>query len=82
MKVKVVSVEDAGYYKSEYASGSTVKVALQRGEDFATCDGMLIWEEEYAEDAFDEWVECAVAGEDGYSAMLFENGSYNFYGAN
>ena len=82
MKVKVVSVEDAGYYKSENASGSTVKVALQRGEDFATCDGMLIWEEEYAEDAFDEWVECAVAGEDGYSAMLFENGSYNFYGAN
>ena len=82
MKVKVVSIEEAGYYASEYASGSTVKVALQRGEDFATCDGMLIWEEELAEEAFDEWVECAVAGEDGYSAMLFENGSYTFYGAN
>jgi len=81
MKVKVVSIEDAGYYTSEYASGSTVKVALQRGKDFATCDGMLIWEAEYAEDAFDEWVECAVAGEDGYTAMLFENDSYTFYGA-
>jgi len=81
MKVEVVSIEDAGYYKSEYASGSTVKVALQRGEDFATCDGMLIWEEELAEEAFDEWVECAVGGEEGYTAMLFENGSYTFYGA-
>jgi len=81
MKVKVVSIEAAGYYTSEYASGSTVKVALQRGEDFASCDGMLIWEEELAEEAFDEWLECAVAGEEGYSAMLFENGSYTFYGA-
>ena len=81
MKVKVVSVEDAGYYKSEYASGSTVKVALQRGEDFATCDEILIWEEELAEEAFDEWLECAIAGEAGYTAMLFENGSYTFYGA-
>ena len=82
MKVKVVSIEEAGYYASEYASGSTVKVTLQRGKDFATCDGMLIWEEELAEEAFDEWMDCAVAGEDGYSAMLFENGSYTFYGAN
>ena len=82
MKVKVVSIEEAGYYASEYASGSTVKVTLQRGKDFATCDGMLIWEEELAEEAFDEWMDCAVAGEDGYTAMLFENGSYTFYGAN
>ncbi len=82
MKVKVVSVEDAGYYKSEYASGSTVKVALQRGKDFATCDSILIWEEEYAEDCFDEWVACAIDSEEGYSAMLFENDNYTFYGAN
>jgi hypothetical protein len=72
MQVKVVSVEAAGYYKDAYVSGSTVKVTLQRGGDFATCDGMLIWEEEYAEDCFDEWVECAVAGEVGYTAMLVE----------
>ena len=81
MKVKVVSVEDAGYYTSAYASGSTVKVALQRGEDFASCDGILIWEEDMAEDCFDEWVACAVDGEEGYTAMLFENDSYTFYGA-
>ena len=80
MQIEVVSVEAAGYYWSEYASGSTVKVTLKRGEDFATCDGMLIWEEELAEEAFDEWLECAVAGEEGYSAMLFENNNYTFYG--
>ena len=82
MKVEVVSVKDAGYYTSAYASGSTVKVTLKRGEDFATCDEILIWEEDYAEDCFDEWLQCAVAGEEGYTAMLFENGKYNFYGAN
>ena len=81
MKVEVVDTEAAGYYWSEYASGSTVKVTLKRGEDFASCDGMLIWEEELAEEAFDEWTACAVDGEEGYSAMLFENGSYTFYGA-
>ena len=81
MQVEVFSVKDAGYYASEYASGSTVKVTLKRGEDFATCDEILIWEEEYAEEAFDEWLECAVAGEAGYTAMLFENGNYTFYGA-
>ena len=81
MKVKVVSVEDAGYYSGAYTSGSTVKVALQRGKDFASCDGILIWEEDMAEDCFDEWVACAVDSEEGYSAMLFENDSYTFYGA-
>lgn len=80
MKVEVVSVKDAGYYKSEYASGSTVKVTLKRGEDFATCDSILIWEEEYAEDCFNEWLDCAIAGEEGYDAMIFENGNYTFYG--
>jgi hypothetical protein len=81
MQVEVVDIEAAGYYWSKYANGNTVKVTLQRGKDFASCDGMLIWEEELAEEAFDEWLECAVAGEEGYSAMLFENGSYTFYGA-
>ena len=67
MKVKVVSVEAAGYYTSEYASGSTVKVTLQRGTEIASCDEILIWEEEYAEDCFEEWMDCALAGEDGYT---------------
>ena len=81
MQVEVVSVKDAGYYTSAYASGSTVNVTLKRGEDFATCNSILIWEEDMAEDCFDEWMECAVAGEEGYSAMLFENNNYTFYGA-
>lgn len=80
MKVEVFSVKDAGYYKDAYTSGSTVKVTLKRGEDFATCDSILIWEEDMAEDCFDEWLECAVAGEAGYDAMIFENGNYTFYG--
>lgn len=66
-KVEVVSVEDAGYYSSEYARGNTVKVTLRRGDEVASCDGILIWEEEFAEEAFDEWVELALAGEEGYT---------------
>jgi hypothetical protein len=66
-KVKVIRIEDAGYYTSEYASGSTVKVTLQRGKAIATCTQILIWEPEYAEDCFDEWMDCALAGEEGYT---------------
>lgn len=66
-KVEVVSVEDAGYYSGEYTSGSTVKVTLCRGNEVASCDGILIWEEELAEEAFDEWKELALAGEEGYT---------------
>ncbi|MGI9141676.1 MAG: hypothetical protein ACR2IJ_00645 [Fluviibacter sp.] len=66
-KVEVVSVKDAGYYSSEYASGSTVKVTLQRGTETVSCDGILIWEDEMADDAFEEWMDCALAGEEGYA---------------
>jgi hypothetical protein len=71
-KVKVVSVKDAGYYAGEGISGGTVNVTLQRGGDFVSCDGILIFEEADAEDYFDEWVECAIAGEEGYTAMVVE----------
>ena len=79
-KVEVVSVEDAGYYSGEYTSGSTVKVTLKRGEDIAMCDGILIWEEELAEEAFDEWVALAMDGEEGYTAMIVEQNSTVLYG--
>ncbi len=82
MQVEVVNIEDAGFYKDAYTSGNCVKVTLQRGKDFATCEQILIWDEEYAEDCFEDWMECALAGETGYSAMLFENDNYTFYGAN
>ena len=68
MEVKVVSIEDAGYYSDAYTSGSTVKVTLQRGTELASCDGILIFEEEQVDsDLFDEWVACALAGEEGYT---------------
>jgi hypothetical protein len=67
MKVKVLNIEAAGYYTSEYTSGSTVKVTLQRGKEIASCDEILIWEEETAEDCFDEWKGYALAGEAGYT---------------
>jgi hypothetical protein len=66
-KVKVVSVKDGGYYTSKYASGSTVDVVLQRGDVFASCKQILIWEDCYKEEAFDEWMELADAGEEGYA---------------
>jgi hypothetical protein len=72
-KVQIVKVEDAGTYKGEgYTYGGTVNVTLQRGGDFVSCDGILIFEEADIEDYFDEWVACAVAGEEGYSAMIGE----------
>ena len=67
MQVEVVNIEAAGFYASEYASGSTVKVTLQRGTETVSCDGILIWEEELAEDCFEEWMDCALAGEAGYT---------------
>ena len=67
MRVTVVNIEDAGFYKDEYTSGNCVKVTLQRGTEIASCDKMLIWDEEYAEDCFEEWMDCALAGEEGYT---------------
>jgi len=68
MQVTVISVEDAGYYADEHISGSTVKVTLERGGEFVTCDGIVLWEEEYvSNDLFDEWVAYAIAGDEGYT---------------
>ena len=67
MDVEVILIEDAGYYSDEFISGNTVKVTLRRGDEFASCDGIVIWEEEDADDyLFDEWTECAQAGVEGY----------------
>ena len=67
MQVEVISVEEAGFYSDDYISGSTVKVTLQRGSEQVSCDDIVIWEEGYAEDCFDEWRACALAGEEGYT---------------
>ena len=80
--VTVVSIEDAGFYADGNVSGSTVKITLQRGDEWASCDGILIWEEEDELDAvFDEWVDCAQAGEEGYAALVFDGDVPLLYGA-
>jgi len=79
--VQIVSVEDAGYFTSNITSGSTVTVTLKRDEDYATCEGILIFEEELVnDDLFDEWVACAVAGEEGYTAIIVEGDETVLYG--
>jgi len=69
--VKVVSVEDAGFFQGQYTSGSTVKVTLSRDTRTVTCDGILIWEDNQDADALDElfyeWAGCALEGEEGYT---------------
>lgn len=66
--VVVVSIEDGEYYTGPTTSGSTVNVTLQRGEDFVSCEGILIWDEEMCDsELFDIWVAMAEAGEEGYT---------------
>ena len=80
--VQVVNIEDAGYFTSAYTSGSTVTVTLKRDEDYVTCEGILIWEDEYAtDDLFDEWVACAVNKEEGYTAFIVEGNETVLYSA-
>jgi hypothetical protein len=81
MKVKVVDVEAGEYYSSAYASGNTVNVTLRRGKDFVKCDGILTFEREQVNsNLFDDWVEAAIAGEEGFSAMIVEDNNTVFYG--
>ena len=67
MQVEVVDIEADGFYKDAYTSGNCVKVTLRKGKATASCRQILIWDEEYAEDCFEEWMECALAGEEGYT---------------
>lgn len=81
-KVVVLSVEDGGYYSSKYASGSTVDVMLQRGNTIVSCDQILYWEatsQEELNDCFDEWLDLAMGGEEGFTAIVEENGITKYY---
>ena len=72
-EVVVLSVEDGEFYCDDNVSGSTVNVMLKRGNDIASCDGILYWEassQEELNDVFDVWVAMAMDGEEGYSAMI------------
>ena len=85
MSINVLRVQDDGYYSGEYTSGSCVKVTVERENsdgtsDYAQCGGILIWEEEYLDnDLFDEWVAMALGGEEGYKAVLMEEGKAVYY---
>lgn len=67
--VEIVAIEDGGYYRDEYTSGNTVNVTLRRGDVFASCEQILIFEDdaEALEEAFVEWVLMAEDGMDGYA---------------
>jgi len=65
--ITVVSVVDGAYYAGPYTSGSTVNVTLTDGMHTVTCEGILIWEEDSLEEIFEEWMELAAAGEEGYT---------------
>lgn len=70
-QVTVVSVEEDGYFVGGGTSGATVKVTLERNAgEFASCEGILIWDEEdensNLDDMFEEWEEMAATGEEGY----------------
>jgi hypothetical protein len=81
MKVKVFDIEEGEYYSSAYASGNTVNVTLKRGKDFASCNGILTFEQEQVNnDLFDDWVEAAMAGEEGFAAMIVKDNNTVFYG--
>ena len=81
-EVVVVSVEDGEYYSDNNVSGTTVNVTLKRGNDYASCEGIMFWEEagqEELNDVFDEWVEMAIDGEVGYSAMIDDGVNTKMY---
>ena len=64
--VKVVSIEEAGYYSDSNTVGNTVNVTLKRDNEFARCEGVLIVEESWDEEQFDIWVQFAEAGVAGF----------------
>jgi len=68
-KVKVEDVQHCGYYEDGNTYGNTVKVTLRRGNEWASCAGILIWDEadDNVEIAWDEFKQYALAGEEGYT---------------
>lgn len=77
-KIEVISIEEG----MPFQGMSTVCVTLKRDNDFATCDGIAIWDEELIDDdMFDEWVSYAMAGEEGFEAMIVEGDKTVMYGA-
>lgn len=68
-EIEVVSIKEGGYYSSGTVHGSTVDVTMRRDDEFASCEGILIWEaadNEELDEMFEMWKQFAEAGEEGY----------------
>lgn len=65
--VNVVSIEEDGVFDGE----TTVAVTLQRDNVKIKCEGILIWEddEDELESVFEEWLELAQDGIDGFTVL-------------
>lgn len=72
--VEIVEIEDGDYFVGSTTQGGTVNVTLRRGDAFVRCEGILIFEEEdfdeVADEIFEEWMEDAKAGEEGYTTWV------------
>ena len=65
--VEIVDEVEAGYMLNEYTSGVLTGYTLRRGNEFVSCDEVLIMEED--EDlsyVFEEWKQFALDGYEGY----------------
>ena len=69
--IQIVKVEDGDANSSDMVGRGTVKVTLQRGNELVSCDGILIFDPDEVDDGiFEEWVELALDGEEGYEHWL------------
>lgn len=70
--VQIVSEKDAGYMVSEFASGTLTAYTLRCGNEYVSCDEVLILEEdeETLGWTFEEWKEAALRGEEGYAYWI------------
>lgn len=73
-QVQIVEATDAGYFVGNGTSGALTGYTLQRGNEYVSCDEVLIMEmdEETLEDTFEDWKQAAEAGEDGYDYWVVE----------
>ena len=72
--VQIVSAEDAGYFVGNGTSGALTGYTLRRGNEYVSCDEVLIMEtdEETLEDTFEDWKMAAEEGEEGYAYWVEE----------
>jgi hypothetical protein len=67
--VELVGTTGGTYYADKHTGGSAYGYVLRRGNEYVSCDEVLIMEtdEEELEYTFEEWKEAAEAGEEGYA---------------